>query len=160
VPEEMIKEKLCRSLSADYDAYTKRGKKCSTSLNANQDNKFRRIYSSPASVTEKKFYDTTNVRKEEQAMLSGYHENDDKCDIVEPVQENNTDASVYKNINGIDEGGEHSGNMVCELLESKEYAIGLEFDKKKEAGEKKENGSTPSEIRDVAPMESTILHGT
>lgn len=170
VPEEMIKEKLCRSLSADYDAYTKRGKKSSISVNANQDNKFRRIYSSPASVTEKKFCDTTNGIREEEMVLNSYHEKDAKCDVSELVQENNkTDAPVYENGNGMDKGmgstGEPAGNMVPELSGSKENAIdsgvtcNMEFEKKEEKGEKIENDSTLSEIKDVGPMEPTILQG-
>ncbi|KAF3331630.1 hypothetical protein FCM35_KLT03036 [Carex littledalei] len=169
VPEDMIKEKLCRSLSADYDAYTKRGKKSGVSTNGNQDsNKFRRIHSSPASVTEKKLCDAINyVKKGEETLLNGYHEKDTKCDILELVQDNETGASVCKNRNGVDEEmfstGEHGENTFCEPLESKEDATdsgvscNLEFEEEEERSEKKENGCTPCETKDVSSMESTIL---
>ncbi|XP_078159743.1 uncharacterized protein LOC144555327 [Carex rostrata] len=168
VPEEMIKEKLCRSLSADYDAYTKRGKKSGVPQNANQDsNKFWRSHSSPASVTEKKLCDSIDVKRGEETLLNDYHEKDTKCDTLDLVQDNETDASVCEKRNGVDEEmvstGEHGENTFCGSLESKQDAIdsgvsyNLEFETKEERNEKTENGSIPSEIKDVGPMESTIL---
>lgn len=170
VPEEMIKEKLCRSLSADYDAYTKRGKKSCVPQNANQDsNKFRRIHSSPASVTEKKLCDSIDVKRREETLLNDYHEKDTKCDTLDLVHDNETDSSVSEKRSEVDEEmvstREHGENTFCESLESKEDAIdsgvscNLEFKTKEERNEKTENGSIPSEIKDVGPMESTILQG-